>query len=111
MTSMNDADRAWQNQVLELGCIVCHREGTDPAKAEIHHIRRGLGDLVDLSRVRDNYHILPLCPIHHRLGDCGTAIHAGIREWEEAHANEEYLFLEVLELIRDKQNDFNIIGN
>lgn len=97
---MKKADREWLDRVAELGCIVCHREGYEPTRAEIHHIRHNHipGRLFGLCR-RDHHNVIPLCPIHHRLGDAGTALHAGQRTWEEKYGTENFLFAEMLELI------------
>ena len=52
------------NKIAELGCILCSEvlgiEGGSPA--EIHHVRR-------YGAKRSTSPVLPLCPIHHRLGN------------------------------------------
>lgn len=60
-------EKEYIQAVAEVGCIICG------SPAEIHHIREGMG----ASQRNDNWNILPLCPIHHRLGGAGIAYHAG----------------------------------
>ena len=66
------ATKAEKNVYLRLsrlGCILCKRNGireTDDSPVEMHHIRRYGGK-------RSLAPVIPLCAIHHRLGD--TSIH------------------------------------
>jgi hypothetical protein len=51
------------NQIAELGCILCSEVlGIEGTPAELHHVRR-------YGAKRATSPILPLCPIHHRLGN------------------------------------------
>jgi hypothetical protein len=64
------------NQIAGFGCIICSEilgiEGGSPA--EIHHVRR-------YGAKRATSPVLPLCPIHHRLGH--DSIHfLGVRAFE-----------------------------
>jgi len=74
---------AHMGRVAELGCCVCRRP------AEVHHCRtfaKGWGKATD-------FHTIPLCPEHHRLGKCGVAIHAGIQTWQGLYGTEEHFLL------------------
>ena len=73
-----------EERLVELGCIICRRP------AEIHHLRSGVGMG---QRSKD---MIPLCPEHHRLGNRGTAFHAGPRSFEERYGTES----ELLERVR-----------
>jgi len=65
------------NKIAELGCILCSEvlgiEGGSPA--EIHHVRR-------YGAKRSTSPVLPLCPIHHRLGN-DSLHHLGISAFEQ----------------------------
>lgn len=74
---------AHMGRVAELGCCICRRP------AEVHHCRsfaKGWGKATD-------FHTIPLCPDHHRLGKRGVAIHAGIQTWQGLHGTEEHFLL------------------
>jgi hypothetical protein len=64
------------SKIAELGCILCSEvlgiEGGSPA--EIHHVRR-------YGAKRSTSPVLPLCPIHHRLGN-DSLHHLGISAFE-----------------------------
>ena len=67
------------NQIAELGCILCSEIlGIEGSPAELHHVRR-------YGAKRATSPILPLCPIHHRLGN-DSLHHLGVcgfeRKWE-----------------------------
>jgi len=66
-------EKEYMNRVANLGCICCHQLGFPDSPAEIHHIRSGQG----MSQRASNYDVIPLCPVHHRTGDYGTAYHRG----------------------------------
>lgn len=80
---MTSSERAHLDAVARLGCIVCRSQGDD-TPAEIHHIRQGKG----LSQRAGPFHVLPLCPAHHRTGGHGIAFHAGRRSWETRYGGE-----------------------
>jgi len=81
------AEREHYARVVELGCVICR------SPAEVHHLLTGKG----LALKSDNSRVIPLCPTHHRNGNRGIAIHAGIESWESKHGTE----LHYLELVRD----------
>ena len=74
-----------------MGCIVCRHEGFDESPAEIHHIRSGVGK----GQRASNFEVLPLCPLHHRLGGWGVAFHAGSKKWQELYGAEKALLEQV----------------
>ena len=60
---MTKAQQAWKNAVAEMGCIICGEP------AELHHPREGVG----MGQRASDFLVIPLCPLHHRLG---TQFHA-----------------------------------
>ena len=79
---MTKDEKKWMGRVAELGCLVCERLGYKGTPAELHHLRAGQG----WGRP-DNYHVIPVCPRHHRgndgihgLGTKGFVRHYGFTE-------------------------------
>jgi len=70
------------DDVARLGCVVCRVFLKQPSPAEIHHLRIGAG----MGRKGDK--VIPLCPIHHRLGGYGVAYHAGRKGFEDNYGTE-----------------------
>jgi hypothetical protein len=62
---------------------------------EIHHLRHGMG----MSQRNDNFHVIGLCPRHHRTGGWGVAFHAGSREFQRQFGTETQLLEEVKALL------------
>lgn len=85
------AEQQHLDRVAALCCIACRNTGLGDTPAEIHHCSAGTG----LSVRADNYRTIPLCPIHHRQGGHGVAIHAGRRTWERNYGTEEELLAQV----------------
>lgn len=57
-------------KLARLGCILCKQIGvreTADSPVEMHHVRRFGGK-------RENAPVIPLCAIHHRLGD--SSVHS-----------------------------------
>jgi hypothetical protein len=79
------AERQHLDRVAALCCIACKQHGFEDTPAEIHHIDRD----------RNHFRVLPLCPIHHRNGGRGEAIHAGRETWVEIYGTEEELLADV----------------
>ncbi|MDK9585433.1 Ref family recombination enhancement nuclease [Lelliottia wanjuensis] len=79
------------SRVAALGCIVCRNLNLGETPAEIHHCSKGTG----LSVRADNFHVIPLCHIHHRAGGHGVAIHAGRKTWEAHYGTEGELLEQV----------------
>ena len=90
--SKNKAEKLHLSRVAELRCIVCRNEGLGETPAEIHHCSSGTG----MSVRADNFHVIPLCHIHHRTGGHGVAIHAGRQSWENKFGTETELLVQVL---------------
>lgn len=49
----------------QIGCIVCRLHLNCFTAPEVHHIRTGKG----MSQRATDNETIPLCPVHHRLGD------------------------------------------
>ncbi len=89
-------EKEFLSKVAQLGCVVCRNLGFGDSPAEIHHIRHGMGTAMR----NDHFHILPLCPEHHRNGKCGVAFHSGQAQWEKKYGSEMTLYQQVLEEIK-----------
>ena len=76
---MTNAERTHLGRLAEMCCILCRHYGIDDSPAEIHHIRTGVG----AGKRSSHFDALPLCPIHHRLGN--EAIHVMGRKAFERH--------------------------
>jgi hypothetical protein len=82
-------------KLARLGCILCKCNGireTDDSPTEMHHVRRFGGKRILAP-------VIPLCSIHHRLGD--SSIHAlGHKGFEKYWGfSEEYLLEKVQEIL------------
>jgi len=93
---MTKAEKQHLDKVQRLGCIVCRTLGYRDSPAEIHHLREGNGK----GERASHFEVLPLCPIHHRLGANGVAFHAGKRTWQENFGTESELLAKVEALLR-----------
>jgi len=70
---MTKAEKKHYEKLVDIGCIVCIREGFGYSTPHIHHIRAGAG-----MGQRSHYLMaIPLCPNHHQNGGYGVAFHAG----------------------------------
>ena len=78
------------NKVVSLGCIVCLNNGYYDTPAEIHHIGNQA-----MGKRASNYETIPLCPIHHRTGGYGQAVHAGRKSFEDTFGTEQELLEQV----------------
>ena len=83
------------DHVTRLGCSVCFHQG-QYTPAEVHHMRSGLG----MSQRATSFRVLPLCPLHHRIGGRGIAFPAGRRTWETRFGSEEELLQQLKLLLR-----------
>lgn len=90
-THKTKAEQEHLARVAALGCIVCKNFGYEDTPAEIHHCSKGTG----LAVRADNFHVIPLCRLHHRDGGHGVAVHAGRRTWEKNYGTEEELLAQV----------------
>lgn len=75
------AEMEHHDAVAELGCRICK------GPAEIHHLKHDPITGQHLTR-RDHRFVIPLCPMHHRLGGWGVAFHAGSSYWESIYGTE-----------------------
>jgi len=95
---MNKSQKAFQDRVRRLGCIVCLGQWVD-SPAEIHHILSG-------SRRIGEDSVLGLCQIHHR-GQINTAEavsrHPWRREFESRYGTEAELLEKTRELCAERQ--------
>lgn len=67
---MTKAEKQHYDKVARLGCILCRQlqiKEIDDSPTEIHHIRR-------FGMPRNQAEVIPLCAIHHRLGN--TSYHS-----------------------------------
>ena len=88
---MTKDEKKYLSRVAELGCFICG------GLAEIHHIRTGQG------RMRaSHYDVIPLCPIHHRNGGYGVAIHAGIKGFELNYGSELDMLAKVKLILNER---------
>lgn len=83
---MLKADRTRYEKISALGCIVSVDGIRCEAPAEIHHIHGG-----GMGKKSANNLTIPCCPIHHRLGGYGVAVHAGKKAWEARFGSEKEL--------------------
>jgi hypothetical protein len=81
------AEKEYMSKVVNAGCIVCRNAFLGETPAELHHVRF----LAGAGQRASNYDIIPLCPIHHRLGGYGIAFHAGPEIWQEKFGDEREL--------------------
>lgn len=92
---MTAAERRHLDRVAALGCIVCINLGHADSPAEIHHPRAGQG----MGQRASHFDAIPLCPLHHRTGGHGVAIHAGQKTWEKKYGTERALLEQVKTLL------------
>jgi hypothetical protein len=83
------AEKEHMNRVAELGWMSGHQP------AGTHHLRTGMG----MAQRNTNFNVIPLCPLHHRTGGYGTAIHAGIKAFEKNFGTESQLLERVNKLL------------
>lgn len=86
---MTKAEKIHMSRVAELGCIICK------SPAELHHPRNGAG----IGQRSSHFDVIPLCPIHHRIGGFGVAIHAGQKTFEANFGTEQELLAQTRKLL------------
>ena len=94
MSAMTATQKKNAEAIASLCCIVCRQLGYEDSPAEIHHVRIGNG----MSQ-RNHNKIIPLCPLHHRLGGYGVAIHAGQKIFEKRYGTELHLMEQTKKLL------------
>ena len=90
------AERKHLAALANLGCIVCRNIGHYGTHPEIHHLRTGMGT----GQRNSHYNAIPLCHVHHRTGNYGTAFHAGQAAFEKNFGTELELWAQVQELLK-----------
>ena len=80
------------SSIVAIGCIVCRNCGENDVPAEFHHITSGMN-------TRDHERGIPLCPLHHRLGGYGVAVHASKKAFALTCGSEADLYEQVLLII------------
>ena len=93
---MNKKERERMDALKDMGCIVCKREHGLYTYPEVHHLRDGRG----MGHKKNHLDTIPLCAIHHRLGELGTGFHSGTRKWQQRHGEEQFL-LEIVNNLLD----------
>ena len=83
---MNKLEIDHISKVIYGGCIACKLNGIEDSQAEYHHIGNGT-----MGKRASNYEGIALCPIHHRTGGYGVAVHAGRKAFEEVFGTEQEL--------------------
>jgi len=94
------AESDWMKKVVELGCCVCRKHYGLFSEAEPHHVD-------GKTKEGAHFHVLPLCPSHHRLaspnGEWATrhspGRKAGKFEFEQEYGTEQELLHYVNELV------------
>ena len=94
---MTKDERKHYDRISQHGCIACHVLGYGFSACEIHHIRTGVGK----GQKSHWSKAIGLCGLHHRLGNSGVAIHAGVRSFEQAIGMTE------VELLNEQLNLLN----
>lgn len=98
--SPSQADKRLWDQLCQLGCIACRKDGRLNTWVSIHHID---------GRTKPGAHqkVLPLCAGHHQQGTGAPgliAVHPNKREFESIYGQQEQLLGECLQLIKEQSN-------
>ena len=91
---MKKIDKERFDKLKQIGCIACSKSGkfSEPI---IHHIRQNTG----LSLRPDHQDTIPLCPVHHNMGN--QSIHLNKKSFEHLFGTEIELLKETnLKLIQ-----------
>ena len=89
-----DKRKEWFLLLQQMGCICCLNTMGVKSEPDIHHIMHA-------GKRIDDFHTLPLCPSHHRLGlknDLVVSRHPWKTEFEKRYGTEA----ELLEQVREK---------
>lgn len=82
------AEKEHMSKIADMGCIICSVYYDAPdSPAEIHHITTGRGK----GQRAKHTEVIPLCHVHHRTGNIGVALHAGVATWESNFDTQENL--------------------
>jgi hypothetical protein len=91
---MTKSQKAFQDRVRALGCIVCQGEGVH-SECDLHHLLRG-------SRRIGEDSVIALCPMHHRSGvntEEFVSRHPWRREFEARYGTEAELLEKTMSLV------------
>lgn len=99
---MTKEEAAHVARVVSFGCIVCRREGHGVSPAEAHHPRFGAG----AGQRSSHFDVIPLCPMHHRIGGFGVAFHQGKERWQELFGTEQELLKATRKLLETPEDEF-----
>lgn len=80
--------KRWFQALQEMGCIVCLNEMGIKSDPDIHHIIKN-------GKRIDDFHTIPLCPTHHRLGvnnEQAVSRHPWKKEFEKRYGTEWKLY-------------------
>jgi len=83
---MKKAESDHIDSVVAQCCIACRLTGIDDSPSEAHHIGNGT-----MGKKASNYEVIALCPIHHRQGGYGVAVHSGRKAFEKVFGTEQEL--------------------
>jgi hypothetical protein len=100
---MNERQK-WFLLLQDIGCIVCLNTFGVRSEPDIHHILKGKGRI-------DDFHTLPLCPSHHRLGENNQLLvsrHPWKKEFEKRYGTEWELLEQVQKLAQEMQDSKKI---
>jgi hypothetical protein len=93
---MSKIERAWINDMLQIGCICCRLFLNVFSPAECHHLLSG-------GRRRGHLFTIPLCPTHHRSGRNDEEVVSrdqNQRRFEKRYGSEESLLARTRELVQ-----------
>ena len=94
------ADKMLWDQLCQLGCIACRKDGRLNTWVSIHHID---------GRTKPGAHqkVLPLCAGHHQKGTGAVglvAVHPDKAEFERIYGQQEQLLGECLQLLKGESH-------
>jgi hypothetical protein len=96
--------KKWFQELQDLGCIVCLNEERGYSPPDIHHIH------TNGNRRVDDWHTIPLCPLHHRHGGNNPQFvsrHPWKKEFERRYGSEWDLYRQVQEIIESRVGQLN----
>jgi hypothetical protein len=100
MPAPNASDKKFWNAVASIGCIACIKDGYRNPLVSLHHID---------GRTKPGAHrkVLPLCAGHHQQGTNTNspnmiAVHPYKARFEDKYGLQEYLMVEVLQILKSK---------
>lgn len=84
---LTNQERAWLDDIVEMGCIVCKQDWIY-SPAEVHHILKS-------GRRQTHMETIPLCYVHHRGGmnnEIAVSRHPHKRAFEKRYGTEAELY-------------------